>query len=361
MHVMLSHLVPFTLRQSAFRNETGPSGPVESFIAGLIYTPGCPLQLIVGKDTHRFYDIPLRFAGQRGGLQYTVPPTHEDPTFAHEPRPRRVTAYLLPWAPKQVGTCHGTLTWNYFNTSLLLVVLDTGEVLFWPPHKVEWTDKPKGLPAWLKRRYADDMPTLAKTRVFEAENSEMMEMTSIAERALRLPPSDWRAHGLGLIQTYMAGNEDPKQYRVHVWTPDAMLVGLEAGIHNHRYDLRSVLVAGVLTQEEWTAQSDIEGLWHAWRHDNETMEPVLTTDRYSLSPRTLDIRCGQGYTFPRDGFHRSVPRSDVAITVMQRFNVEGNSYALCPTGVTPTNGQTARGIDVGATLALARKHMGLRG
>jgi hypothetical protein len=45
---------------------------------------------------------------------------------------------------------------------------------------------------------------------------------------------------------------------------------------------------------------------------------------------------------------------------MERFDVDGVSCALCPTGVTPTNGQAMRVVDAGAYLALARKHLGLR-
>lgn len=365
MNIMTEWLLPFRVRQSAMHNETGPAGLVDAKIAGFVYAPARPIELIVAKDTHRFYDVPLRFSGKDGGAQYALPSTWEAPTFAHEPRPRRVTACALPFGAARTGDCHGALTWNAANITLLVVVLDTGEVILWPPHKIEWTDKPVGFPSWLKRRYADDGPALDKTIVSEVEDAEMVEMTAIAKAALNKPLTSWRTHGLGLLQCYLpgptkGGQIDPKRYRVHIWTKDAMMVGLEGGIHNHRYDFRSVIVAGVLTQEEWAARRDPEGMWHAWFHNNDTHAPVLTFARYSLTPRTLDLRCGQAYTFPRDGFHRSVPRSEVAVTVMERFDVDGVSCALCPTGVTPTNGQAMRVVDAGAHLALARKHLGLR-
>jgi hypothetical protein len=238
-----------------------------------------------------------------------------------------------------------------------MIVLDSGEVIFWPPHKVSWSDTPQAFPSWLKRRYADDAPPLPKTRVFEGEDKEVELRLDIAKAAVKLP--GWRAHGIGLIQRYMPGPKGDKQYRVHVWTKDAMRIGLESGIHDHRYDLESYVVAGVLTQEEWAEQAVSSGLWRMWTHTNEgDKQPIATNHYYDLTPRTLDIQCGQRYTFPRDGFHRSLPGSDLVVTVMERSNIEGKSHALCPRGVEPVNGQTVN-LPVDKYIALARKQLGV--
>lgn len=361
MYVMTDNLVPgLRVRHSAFTNQSGPSGLVDAKIAGIGYIPGRPLELIVARDEYRFYDVPLRFTGAHGGQQYGTVESRERPHFTHEPRPRRATAMALPWAASETGWVHGALTWDLGNVTFLLVTLDSGEAIFWPPHKIVWSDEARPFPAWTKRRYADDEPVLARTAVVEATDEEMTQMTAIAVSALTGGASSWRSHGIGLIQRYMPGPKGPEQYRVHVWTPGAVQIGLESGIHNHRYDLRSTIVCGVLTQEEWTPKANATGLWHEWRHDNESKEPKATGLRFDLSPRTLDIRCGQAYTFPRDGLHRSLPRSEVVISVMERFGVEGYSCAYCPTGVVPVNGQTVK-LNVAAVVKLAKKNIGVHG
>jgi hypothetical protein len=88
------------------------------------------------------------------------------------------------------------------------------------------------------------------------------------------------------------------------------------------------------------------------------MEPIPTPDYFDATPRTLDIHSGQAYTFPSNGFHRSIPRSDVVITVIERNLVEGISYAIAPKGHNPINGQTAK-LPVREMMALARKHIGI--
>lgn len=358
MYTMTEWLLPCQVRQHVFTNETGPSGLVPASIVGFGYQPGKPLEVHIGHGACRFYDVPQRMFGVHGGAQYALVDAHERPFFNHEPRPRRVTAIRLPWAASATGDCVGSLTWDKANVTLLVVTLDSGEIVFWPPHKTLFTEEKTPLPAWLKRRYADDRPTLALTKVFEASDAEVVVMTTLAKEALSTNEG-WRGHGLGLLQKYMPGSKGPKQYRVHVWVPEAVSVGLESGIHDHRYNLRSVVVAGAITQEEWEANPNPFGVWRQWTHDNESKEPKESDIYFDLTPRTQDIRCGQGYTFPRYGFHRTLPRSELAITVMERFDVDGLSHALCPRGVTPINGQTVP-LPIEDFLKVARKHMGIR-
>lgn len=360
MYIMTDWLFPAVARVSAFHNDTGSCGPIEVRVAGFSYTPGKPLEMILGVGTNRYYDVPLRFMGLQGGAQYALPDSHEVPWYTAEPRPRRVTAVRLPFAPAAKGTCYGALTWDKANVSLLVVVLDTGEVVLWPPHKISWSDEPQPFPDWLKRRYADDAPPLALTRVREAGDEEIQERLTIAKRAVSGGSEGWRSHGIGLIQRYMPGPTGPKHYRVHAWTPEAVKIGLESGIHDHRYDLESWVVAGVLTQEEWSVQPNASGLWRLWTHHNEgDMAPTPTEHYFDAVPRTLDIRAGQAYTFPRNGFHRSVPGSEIVITVMERKTVMGVSHALCPRGHEPINGQTVN-LPVEDYLKRAKKHLGLK-
>lgn len=353
MYVMSEWLVPFKLQRCALYNGTGPTTLEEAQIVGFSYTPGKPVELIVGVGPHRYFDIPLRFTGVHGGSQYAFPETDEQPWVVMEPRPRRVSAVRLPFAPSATGNVYASLTWDKGNVTLLVVVLDTGEVVLWPPHKISFSEDPLPLPDWLKRRYEDDAPPLALTRVWEEEVTHVAEMLDLAKRALS-SPEGWRPHGIGLIQKYTPD----KRYRVHVWTPKAVRIGLEGGIHDHRYDFRSTVVAGTLTQEEWVVTPSETGVLHQWEHHNDTMQPTPTGRRFDATPRTLDIRVGQSYSFPRHGYHRSVPYSSIVVTVMERFDVRGTSHALCPTGVVPINGQTVN-LPVGEYIVQACKYLGV--
>jgi hypothetical protein len=360
-YVMTDWGFPLRVRQTAFKNDTGAATLQDAKVFGFGVAAGRPVEIIVGQDEFRFYDVPLRFTGEHGGLQYALVNSDEVPTYVPEPRPRSVVAQRLPWAPAEPGTCYGSITWDAGNVTYMVVVLNSGELLLWPPHKVVWSDTPKTFPVWLKRRYADDEPTLPLTRVWEASEQDMDELYPVACAAIK-DSAGWRSHGIGLIQKYMPGPLGPDQYRVHVWTPEAVRIGLESGIHNHRYDLTSTIIHGVLTQEEWTASPNPDGMWQEWGHvcdrkmRGESM-PASPSGRYfDLVPRTLDIRCGQSYSFPRHGYHRSVPRSAVVVTVMQRSNIGGNSWAMAYRGFTPVNGQTVS-LPIEEYLQRARKEL----
>ena len=358
-NIMANWLIPLKVRASMFYNNTGTRSLREASIVGVTYVPGRQLELIVACGEGRFYDSPLEFSGERGGGQYTKVSSHELPTISMEPHPRRVKALRLPFSAAEFGYCHGAITWDRANLTLLIVILDTGEAFFWPPHKVLFGETPQIVPAWLKRRYEDQATPLALTRTYEIDDKTMQARMDVAKAALQGDLEGWRSHGIGLIQRYVPGPKDLRQFRVHIWAPDHAPIGLEGGIHNHRYDFDSVIVCGVLTQEEWTLSPDIEGMWRLWRHDNDTMTVTDTGENFAASPRTLDIHSGQGYAMPRHAYHRSVAKSQVVVTVLERHSVNGHSYALIPQGRVPVNGQTMQ-LPVKELVERARKHMGVR-
>lgn len=357
MYKMIGSPFPVKVHNSAFTNDSGPRHLVDAHVVGLSMT-GPTVELIVESEGCRFYDIPLRFTGPNHGRQFLpVENMGEEPQWDPEAAPRGVWAHRLPWNPSVRGTCYGAITWNKANVTFLLVVTNEGEVLLWPPHKLFFGETDKPLPAWMKRRYDDDTPHLPLTRIWDEGKEEATAHYYLAVEAIK-SEDGWRSHGIGLAQKYVEGPTGPKHYRVHVWAPEAVKIGLESGIHNHRYGLRSAVIHGTLVQEEWTPTPDPAGMWERWIHGND-LNPVKTGERYSLAPRTRDIRAGQAYTFPREGYHRSVPRTSVVVTVMEREGVEGESSAMAFTGFAPVNGRTVE-VPVQDMLARARKELGIR-
>lgn len=59
---------------------------------------------------------------------------------------------------------------------------------------------------------------------------------ALVARFLRSDTSNWRHHGIGLLQAYVL--EGPIEYRVHVWHPELRFVDDDSGmIHDHRFEI----------------------------------------------------------------------------------------------------------------------------
>lgn len=331
MYSMFSNPIPAKVDSSAFHNETGNSTQVDCVLVGISFDP---IEFVVEVEGSRFYDVPLRFFG--GGLypNIAVGSAEWDP---ETPKP----VYLH--GVESEGLCYGALTWVEFNVTLLLVVSE-GCVYLWPPHKLSFGVK-ASLPNWKKRRY----PTTLNPMITQVEEVDVSKDLELAITAIQ-DSMGWRSHGIGVIQKYMGDR------RVHVWHQDSVKIHLEGGIHNHRYDLTSTVVAGALKQEEWFPTLNEHGFWRRWIHNNESKVPVPTDEYFDLDPWSMVITTGHRYLYPRTGYHRTVPISEIAITVVDREEVHGVSSALIPRGMTPVNGQTVE-LDIPNILQRARKHL----
>ncbi len=352
MYRALTMPIPCRVQSRAFTNGVGLA---EDLVDALIVSVSDDLELVVEHDGCRFYDVPLRMTGSAGGAVYKPPGTREGFVLDPEVNPRRVRVYALPWASNEVGTAYATLTWVGANLSYLLIVLDDGTVILWPPHKITWGGVIKPLPPWSKRRYEGDEPYLRHTHVEDASAQEHEDCVAAAKQALSTLDG-WRPHGIGLIQKYVGEDKD---YRVHVWTPSAVQVGLiNGGIHDHRYSFRSVVLVGSISHEEWEASPSESGAWRRWEYDNSTSIPS-PEGLYDLSPRTVAIRAGQAYDFDRAGVHRTLPMTDVVVTVIRRFGVGGDSSTYVVDGILPKHGGQYE-QDVPNMINMARKHLGMR-
>ena len=350
--------------EALYNNSIQPEAKMDFFpakVVGFCIDPGKKIEVIVEAiidtsqtQTGRFYDVPLSFLGndREAGMSYDnlAPDTKEVPFYTAETWVRMVNVYREGRVIE--GNRVGSLTWNYADVTLNVVVTSTGTVILAPPHKITVGYHPSFLPSWMRKRYDDSRFPLELTRVYDPPRKKAEEARKLAVRALE-SDEGWRSHGLGLVQKYVDG------LRVHVWSKGDVKIGLNGGIHNHRYSLNSIVVLGVITQEEWEATENPQGMWSEFWHDNATWEVEFTGKRYDLTPRTQDIYAGQMYSFPRHCFHRTLPRSEIAITVVDREGVEGKSCALAPVGVNIVNGQSIE-LDVKKIVSSARKHLGVK-
>ncbi len=165
-------------------------------------------------------------------------------------------------------------------------------------------------------------------------------MTSIREdnatdalRALVLAQLDrieWRHHGIGALQGYIRENADP-EVRVHIWSKRLLKPGIaESGdIHDHRFDMVSHVLSGIVIHEEVFPFPDPDGdhvmlgLTHARAaaaSDYHGPTQALP-GRYSVRFDRYHIKEGSSYFFPRQHFHHSPiwgGPDDVAVTVIEK-------------------------------------------
>lgn len=331
-----SQYIGIRVNQQAFYNETGNPEYLIAYIVG--FSNNSVPEFVIDHNGHRFYDVPLRFID---GEMY---PSDVKGPCRWDPEPPKVV-YLYDRGHKAV--CHGSLTWSEANITLLVLTYDR-RLFLWPPHKLNFSRNDAEKPDWLKARYPSVIQPY-DTRVIDIN---LVSYPEIACKAIQYNEG-WRSHGIGCLQKYVGDK------RVHVWHRDSVKIGmLDGGIHNHRYDLTSIIIAGVLKQEEWKASPNPNGLWRAWTHDNTTKTPTPTDFFYDLEPYTCLVSAGKGYFFPHYAYHRTIPISEIVVTVVERSNIKGLSSALAYKDLTPVNGQTIN-LDTNFILGLARKHLGL--
>lgn len=122
-------------------------------------------------------------------------------------------------------------------------------------------------------------------------------------QTLRAAPSAPKFFGLGFIQLKLSEEE-----RLHFYHPSLTANVPEEELHDHRYDFRSKVLAGSLTNEIWTFTSDPKGEQELVKVSCEPgvpvpadMKPVVGRAAKALSFETI---AGAEYTIGHDQFHR---------------------------------------------------------
>lgn len=151
--------------------------------------------------------------------------------------------------------------------------------------------------------------------------------------ARAIPTLKWRHSGLGMLQAYMREGKT-NELRVHIWHEELRREGIEESglLHDHRFDLHSVVLVGRITNVEFELIRDPNGAWqlHEVVHaraaagDKHAPNDGLVTalpQRYRATRDELDIHRGSEYFFPKRAFHGTY-HNQLTVTLVTKSNQE---------------------------------------
>lgn len=159
-----------------------------------------------------------------------------------------------------------------------------------------------------------------------------------------LPTIKWRHSGLGMLQGYVhEGTTD--ELRIHVWHKSLRRPGIEESglLHDHRFNLRSFVLVGALTQVEYDLTEDADGDWQlhsvvparkafALSGKPDGLVEALPK-RYRAKTRDYVIRARERYYFDKFQFHGTHTFTDLVVTVVAKSEQEdAQARILAPFG-----------------------------
>lgn len=157
------------------------------------------------------------------------------------------------------------------------------------------------------------------------------------------PSLKWRHAGFGALQAYIREG-DARELRVHIWHPSLIKPGIEeSGLcHDHRFRMRSSVLAGEIIQTEFHLEPDSNGDWETLRvlHAREAMErggpfhhdPMPTGDYFHRTAQVYTVQAGAGYTFEKFAFHETHAQGVTVTLVEKSFQEDVNARILAPRG-----------------------------
>lgn len=150
--------------------------------------------------------------------------------------------------------------------------------------------------------------------------------------------SDWRWHGLGMLQRELPGSSGVT--RVHVWHPNLIRVPMEnfRRVHDHRFDITSLVIFGKITDVHYDVQHARSPILGPIKGDGRP-ENVANTKMWAITHAKVqtgdDVReiadvyaerawsaprvAGNIYSISRRNFHMTEVNA-LALTVVTRSN-----------------------------------------
>lgn len=196
--------------------------------------------------------------------------------------------------------------------------------------------------SWARRAGSRARLPAPHTTTFDMGDAEMRTYSMMLASAW--DGLDWRHAGFGALQAYLYEGLE-RELRVHVWHPSLVKPGIaDSGLcHDHRFDMRSVVLFGEIVNRDCTLTEDGAGDWEEWEvlharaakeKTGETFhqDPTQTGKRYRREVTDVRVPAGSGYTFAKRAFHESHV-SGLTITLIEKQNQEAvNARILAPHG-----------------------------
>jgi hypothetical protein len=159
------------------------------------------------------------------------------------------------------------------------------------------------------------------------------------------PEMQWRHHGIGVLQGYVAEDREP-EVRLHVWDRALLKPGMDVSgdIHDHRFDMVSHVLCGGIAHEEIIPEEADDGAWAMLKltHARAAKESAYHSPTEPLPGRfrarrlAFVIEPGYTYRFPAGRFHRSPVLTGTAVTCVEKHNqTTASARILHPVSVPP--------------------------
>jgi hypothetical protein len=151
-----------------------------------------------------------------------------------------------------------------------------------------------------------------------------------------IPHLDWRHAGLGMLQAYVREGEE-NELRAHIWHPELRREGIEESglFHDHRFDLTSYVLVGMIEQVEHRLTPNANGAWglnrvlHARAAAEQNLlgperltsyhaDPVQLPERCNIASETVRVYEREAYFFPKREFHGTYFDSALAVTLVEK-------------------------------------------
>lgn len=165
-----------------------------------------------------------------------------------------------------------------------------------------------------------------------------------------------RVHGNGFLQLDLTpdvyGGQPGK--RLHIWHSDLPRQATKSSIHDHVFDMESVILCGKLTHVEFTADTTPEGEYSVYYAEAqpETNNTILATHGHRVDLRVTGTEIyfpWTSYTFPAFELHDSFGDDYTATIITKTARVQsvgtGLPRVLVPYGEDPDNEFDREGFD----------------
>ena len=150
-----------------------------------------------------------------------------------------------------------------------------------------------------------------------------------------------RVHPNGFLQLDLVHDGS---VRLHIWHPDLPRQEVRTAVHDHIFDMVSVVRKGALIQVELDFTLNHEGYpdseIYMARYEGRSKSQLMPTGVLVKEARheRFRVREGDVYTQPAFTFHESVPGTNIVVTQMTKQRVhEGEPRVLVPIGQEPHN------------------------